>query len=105
LKLEHAIPLIDLLAKIYLNDVSYASAACIPFMNICQKFINEEALQEFIIKFITICLSMLMGLEKNAEELQLKQAQLMAAKEGVGKGSKKILALPAPPMPIKRGSP
>ena len=29
----------------------------------------------------------------------------MAAKEGIGKGSKKVLALPAPPIPVKRGSP
>jgi hypothetical protein len=29
-------------------------------------------MQEFVIKFETICFSMLLGLEKNAEELQRK---------------------------------
>ena len=87
LKLESAIPLIDLLAKAYLNDVTYASAASVPFMLICSKFIHEEACLEFIIKFITIGLSMLMGLEKNAEELQARHQQMMLAKEGLGRGS------------------
>jgi hypothetical protein len=30
---------------------------------------------------------------------------MLAAKEGIGKGSKKVLALPAPPAPYKKGSP
>jgi hypothetical protein len=38
-------------------------------------------MQEFIIKFETICFSMLMGLEKNAEELQFKHQQMLLAKE------------------------
>lgn len=70
LSIQHAIPLVDLLAKVYLNEVTYASAARVPFVMICSRFIADEAMQEFIIKFETICLSMLMGLEKNAEELQ-----------------------------------
>lgn len=61
--------MIDLLAKIYLNDVSYASASSVPFMLVCSKFINDESMQEFVIKFLTIGFSMLMGLEKNAEEI------------------------------------
>ena len=41
-----------------------------------------------------------MGLEKNAEELQARHQQMMLAKEGLGRGSqKRLLALPAPPMP------
>ena len=56
-------------------------------------------MQEFIMKFITIGLSLLMGLEKNAEEIQRQHQQMQLAKEGIGKGSRKILALPPPPMP------
>jgi hypothetical protein len=58
-----------MLAKVYLNDVSLASAAAVPFMLIISRFIQDEEVQEFMIKFETICLSMMMGLEKNAEEL------------------------------------
>jgi hypothetical protein len=69
LNIQGAILLADLLAKIYLNEVTYSSAAAVPFVLICSRFINDEQMQEFIIKFETICFSMLMGLEKNAEEL------------------------------------
>ncbi len=67
LNITHAIPMVDLLAKVYLNEVTYASAAKVPFVMICSRFIQEESMQEFLIKFETICLSLLMGLEKNAE--------------------------------------
>ncbi len=70
--MQSALPLVDLLAKVYLNEVTYSSAASVPFVLISSRFINDEGMQEFIIKFETICLSMLMGLEKNAEELQFK---------------------------------
>jgi hypothetical protein len=63
LNVINAIPMADLLAKTYLNDVSYSSAASVPFVQLCSRFINDEAMQEFIIKFETICFSMLMGLE------------------------------------------
>jgi hypothetical protein len=57
-------------------------------------------MQEFIIKFETICLSMLMGLEKNAEELQQKHQLMLQARElALQKNPKKMLALPAPPVP------
>jgi hypothetical protein len=95
----------DLLAKIYLNEVTYSSAAAVPFIQICSKYINDEQMLEFILKFETICFSMLMGLEKNAEELQFKHQQLLLAKEQAKLGGpKKLLALPAPPQapPKKR---
>mmetsp|Transcript_30215 Transcript_30215/g.29506 ORF Transcript_30215/g.29506 Transcript_30215/m.29506 type:complete len:304 (-) Transcript_30215:876-1787(-) len=77
LTIAYALPIADLLAKIYLNDVSFASAAKVPFLELCSRFSHDEQIQEFIIKFETICLSMLMGLEKNAEELQAKHAQML----------------------------
>jgi hypothetical protein len=69
LNIQGAIPLTDMLAKVYLNEVVYSSAAAVPFIQACSRFIHDEQMQEFLIKFETICLSMLMGLEKNAEEL------------------------------------
>ena len=49
---------------------------------------------------------MLMGLEKNAEELQYKHQQMLLAKDQVQvKGGRKLLALPAPPSiapPVKK---
>jgi hypothetical protein len=56
-------------------------------------------MQEFIIKFETICFSMLMGLEKNAEQLQFQHQQMLQAKEQPTNGKKRLLALPAPPVP------
>ena len=100
LTLLNAIPMADLLAKIYLNDVVYSSAASVPFILVCSRFMQEEAMQEFVVKFETICLSMLMGLEKNAEELQARYQQLLLAKAQGKKGAR--LALPAPPQPMKK---
>ena len=61
-------------------------------------------MSEFMIKFETISFSMLMGLEKNAEELQQKhQTSLLALQQSSVKGIKgKILALPPPPAPKKK---
>ena len=39
-------------------------------MVLCSRFNLDEAMQEFIVRFETICLSNLMNLEKNADELQ-----------------------------------
>jgi hypothetical protein len=66
---SNAVSLADLLAKIYLNDVVLSSAASVPLMLLCSRFLQDEAMLEFITKFETICLASLMNLEKNAEEL------------------------------------
>jgi len=42
LNLNAAIQLADLLAKIYLNNVTYSSAASVPFTLVCSRFINDE---------------------------------------------------------------
>jgi len=63
LKVENSIQMLDLLARHYLNDVCNASAAAVPFMIICSRFCNEFTCQEFILKFITICLNQLLALD------------------------------------------
>jgi hypothetical protein len=52
------------MAKIYLNDVNYASAASITFMLVTSKFSEAEPVKDFLLKFITITLSMLLQVEK-----------------------------------------
>jgi hypothetical protein len=67
---SNAVALADLLAKVYLNEPTIASAASVPLMLLCSRFNLDDQMQEFIIKFETICLASLMNLERNAEELQ-----------------------------------
>ncbi len=88
--------MVDLLAKVYLNDHCYASAAAVPFIQVCTKFHHEDAIHEFLLKFVTICISMLMTMEKNGEEIQRKYAEQKAL-ENDPDPKKKLLALPAPP--------
>jgi hypothetical protein len=57
LSIKNAIQVLDLLARIYLNDVCNASAACVPFIMICSRFIDDTQCQEFILKFMTISLN------------------------------------------------
>ena len=66
----NAVSLADLLGKIYLNDIVLAQAACVPLMLLCSRFNLDEAMQEFIVKFETVCLASMMNLEKNGEEVQ-----------------------------------
>ena len=61
---QQAIPLIDILAKIYLNDQSYAQCCSIPLMMLISRFINDQSIRELLVKFMTVSLSMLLALEK-----------------------------------------
>jgi hypothetical protein len=95
LSASNAVSLADLLAKVYLNDPVLSSAASVPLMLLCSRFIAEDQMQEFIVKFQTICLASLMNLEKNAEERQREHQRNLQEMEAAKKG--KTLALPAPP--------
>lgn len=68
---QQAIPLIDILAKIYLNDQAYSQCCGKPLMMLISRFVNDNGVREFLVKFLTVSLSMLLALEK-------------------GKGSKKV---------------
>ena len=52
------------MAKIYLNDLVFATAAANPLMLVASKFHEAEPIKDFLIKFVTICMSMLTQLEK-----------------------------------------
>jgi hypothetical protein len=60
LTLQNSIQILDLLARLYLNDVCNASAASVPFIMICSRFLDTMQCQEFILKFITITLNQLL---------------------------------------------
>ena len=100
---SNAVSLADLLAKVYLNEPTIASAASVPLMLLCSRFNLDDQMQEFIIKFETICLASLMNLEKDAEEKQKNHQKMLQEIEAAKKG--KTLALPAPDFQHKHGKP
>lgn len=60
MKLNDAIPLMDVLAKIYLNDNVFCFAAAVPFILIVNRFIEFPILRGYVKKFITLALSTLL---------------------------------------------
>ena len=65
---RNALVLIDYLAKIYLNDLSYASCAGVVFAQVAKRFNQNDKIKEFIIKYLTVSISMLLTVEKPAED-------------------------------------
>lgn len=80
LQAQQAIPLIDILAKIYLNDQSYAQCCSRPLMMLISRFINDAGVREFLVKFMTVSLSMLLALEKGKGAKKVKIPTTMNAK-------------------------
>jgi hypothetical protein len=73
MKLNDAIPLMDVLAKIYLNDNVFCFAASVPFILIVNRFIEFPILRGYVKKFITLALSTLLtnnDQNQNAPESQ-----------------------------------
>jgi hypothetical protein len=79
------------MARIYLSDVCNASASSVPFIMLCSRFIDDQQCQDFILKFLTICLN---------QYLQLSVPDASEAVTPVGPSPQvtkgKMLALPAP---------
>ncbi|CAG9325131.1 unnamed protein product [Blepharisma stoltei] len=59
LTLKHAVLAIDVLGRIYLNDVAFAKAAEIPFMLMAGRFIDSNPMQEYLTKFFNLGLKLL----------------------------------------------
>lgn len=79
------------MARIYLNDVCNASAAAVAFIMLCSRFIDDASCQEFILKFITICLNQYLQYSiPDSEAATPSQGPSPLASKG------KMLALPAP---------
>ncbi len=68
-------------------------------MLLCSRFNLDEGMQDFIVKFETVCLASLMNLEKNGEEIQKQHQRKLAEEEAARLAAlgKKPAALPAPP--------
>lgn len=64
LQLKTAIQLLDLLFKLYLKNTIFAPLASISMLNIVAKFIDNEALLEFVLKFVKVALAMFYASEK-----------------------------------------
>lgn len=43
--------MLDLLGKIYLNDLAYSHAAAVPFMLIANRFLDQDAIVEYLYRF------------------------------------------------------
>ncbi len=56
------------MAKIYLNDLIYATSAGKPFIIVARRYINFEPIYNFLVKYMTMTFSMLPGLEKKKED-------------------------------------
>lgn len=72
LKLQDAIPLLDILAKIYLNDHIFCYAASVPFLMIINKFIEDQVLLGYVQRFVVLAFSMLVKLYPPQEEQPLE---------------------------------
>jgi hypothetical protein len=64
LGIKNSIQLLDLLAKIFLNNVVYSASSQDIILNILSKNIENQTMQEFILKFIKISLAMFYASEK-----------------------------------------
>jgi len=69
---QQALPLIDILAKIYLNDQAYAQCCSRPLMMLISRFIKDNGVRDFLVNFLTVSLSMLLALEKGKTGKKVK---------------------------------
>ena len=82
LGLKNAIQLLDFLAKVFLNQLVWAQICQLPMVTLILKHKNHETMQEFIVKFVKICLAMLYASErkKKANNPQNPNANISLAK-------------------------
>ncbi|EGR31584.1 hypothetical protein IMG5_106360 [Ichthyophthirius multifiliis] len=64
LQFKNAIQILDLLFKIYLNNVVFANSALFIILSLIKKYIENETLNEFLIKFVKVALAMFYASEK-----------------------------------------
>ena len=58
LQIKNGIQLLDVLAKIYLNDVTFAHVAMPSLTKIVSRFIEDDTMQEYLLKLAKIALSL-----------------------------------------------
>ena len=64
LPLKNAVEILDMLAKVYINENTYSNAAAVPFMLVSSRFLDTPPVRDFLIKFTSLTSNMLLGLEK-----------------------------------------
>ncbi|CAD8181583.1 unnamed protein product [Paramecium octaurelia] len=65
--IKNAIQLLDFLAKIFLNNLVYQSLSSEIIINILSKNVENQTMQEFILKFVKIALAMFFASEKKRQ--------------------------------------
>ena len=77
LSVQHAILLIDLMGKVYLNQTFFSKAAGVPFTYLASRFIEVLTMQDFLFIFAKHSLGLAMGTEHKALGLsKLKKKDL-----------------------------
>ena len=77
LSVQHAIQLIDLMGKIYLNQLFFSKAAGVPFTYLASRFIEVSPMQDFLIIFAKHSLNLAMTTEhKVLGQSRLKKKDL-----------------------------
>lgn len=73
LNIQHAIQLIDILGKVYLNSLIYSKASGVPFTFLASKFIELNLMQDYLYMFSRYALNIVLSAEQNKNNLELKQ--------------------------------
>eukprot|EP00347_Sterkiella_histriomuscorum_P006073 403354173 len=70
LNIKNAIQIADLMAKAYLNEnaIDFQNSASVSLMLVVTRFLDHSATQEFIVKFVTVALTMLSQIEKEMSD-------------------------------------
>ena len=76
LQLKHGILLMDLCAKIYLNELDWASACQVPFLMIASRFIDHVPTRDFLKQFFKIAFDELPSLEKSKHKKSKSKLKL-----------------------------
>jgi hypothetical protein len=90
LQSQQAIPLCDVLAKVYLNNQSYARCAGRPLLMLISRYLNERGMRDFVSnKFVPAALSSLLTVEKNQSPSKSIRKNTKGKDKGVNRTLKK----------------
>ena len=69
LSIKYAIQLIDIVGKLYLNDIFYSKASSVPFTHLASRFLLQATMQEYLFMFTKYSLNQIILID----QLNLKQ--------------------------------
>ncbi|CAG9316961.1 unnamed protein product [Blepharisma stoltei] len=73
LLIQHAIQLIDILGKVYVNSLIFCKASGVPFTYLAARFIEQTVMQEYLYMFVRYSLNLVLSAEQNKSNPELKQ--------------------------------